>query len=136
MVKERLKFIAHSPVLFTSAQYGRGIEHVLSEAMEIWNERQKMLPNSVIDKLVKQATEDHAPPRKGTKRLEIIRAYQDGTNPPSFVFLVNDPKLVHFSYKRYLENRLRQTFGFFGTSLNFSFRKAPRRNPGRVQVTQ
>lgn len=136
MVKERLKFTSHSPVLFTSAKNGHGVEQVISKAMEIWNERQKLLPNSVIDKLIKQAMEDHAPPRKGTKRLEIIRAYQDGINPPSFVFLVNDPALVHFSYKRYLENKLRQTFGFFGTSLNFSFRKAPRRKTGKTQVAR
>jgi GTP-binding protein len=133
MARERLKFISHSPVLFTSAKYGRGIEQVLSNALEIWSERQKQLPNSVIDKLVKQAMEDHAPPRKGTRRLDIIRAYQDGTNPPSFIFLVNDPALVHFSYKRYLENKLRQTFGFFGTSLNLIFKKAPRRRPGKAQ---
>jgi GTP-binding protein len=136
IVRERLKFISHSPVLFTSAKYGHGVEQVISEAMKIWSERQKLLPNSVIDKLVKQATDEHAPPRKGTKRLEIVRAYQDGINPPSFVFLVNDPKLVHFSYRRYLENKLRQTFGFFGTSLNFSFRKAPRRKPGKAQVAR
>ena len=136
MVRERLKFVSHSPVLFTSAINGQGVEQVIVEALEIWTERQKLLPNSVIDKLVKQAMEDHAPPRKGTKRLEIIRAFQDGTNPPSFAFLVNDPKLVHFSYKRYLENKLRQTFGFFGTSLHFSFRKAPRRRPRKAQVTQ
>jgi GTP-binding protein len=136
MVRERLKFISHSPVLFTSAKNGQGVERVVKKALEIWHERQKLLPNSVIDKLVKQAIEDHAPPRKGTKRLEIIRAYQDGINPPSFVFLVNDPTLVHFSYKRYLENKLRQTFGFFGTSLNFSFKKAPRRRYGKAQVAQ
>jgi GTP-binding protein len=134
MARERLKFVSHSPILFTSAKFGRGVEQVLSNALEIWTERQKQLPNSVIDKLVKQAMEDHAPPRKGTRRLDIIRAYQDGINPPSFIFLVNDPALVHFSYKRYLENKLRQTFGFFGTSLKLIFKKAPRRRPGKAQV--
>ena len=73
------------------------------------------------------------PPRKGLRRLEVIRAYQDGVNPPSFAFLVNDPKLVHFSYQRYLENKLRQTFGFYGTSLRFLFKKAPRRKFTRVK---
>ena len=79
------------------------------------------------DKLIKEAFKSHLPPRIGLKRLDIVRAYQTGINPPSFTFLVNDPKLVHFSYRRYLENRLRQTFGFTGTSLQLVFKKAPRR---------
>jgi GTP-binding protein len=61
------------------------------------------------------------------KQLEIFRAYQAGTGPPSFTLLVNDPELVHFSYQRYLENKLRQTFGFSGTSVRLLFRRAPSR---------
>ncbi len=126
-VRKRLKFIAHVPILCVSAKYGHGVDKIVPRALEVWQERQKQLPNSVIDKLIKQAVMTQAPPRKGLKRLEVIRAYQSGTNPPSFAFLVNDPALVHFSYQRYLENKLRQTFGFSGTSLRFFFKKAPRR---------
>ncbi len=131
-LRQRLKFVAHMPILFVSAKLGQGVNRIIPTALEIWRERQKQLPDSVIDKLVKQALLNHAPPRKGLKRLEVIRAYQNGTNPPSFFFLVNDPKLVHFSYQRYLENKLRQTFGFSGTSLRFLFKKAPRRKPAKV----
>jgi GTP-binding protein len=131
-VRQRLKFAAHVPILFVSAKFGQGVDRIIPTAMEIWQERQKQLPDSVIDKLIKQAVSSHAPPRKGLRRLEVIRAYQDGVNPPTFSFLVNDPKLVHFSYQRYLENKLRQTFGFSGTSLRFLFKKAPRRKPKRV----
>lgn len=131
-VRQNIKFAAHVPILFTSAKVAQGIDRIIPTAMEIWRERQKQLPDSVIDKLVKQAISSHAPPRKGLRRLEVIRAYQDGVNPPSFSLLVNDPKLVHFSYQRYLENKLRHTFGFSGTSLRFRFKKAPRRKPGRV----
>jgi len=131
--RQRLKFIAHAPVVHVSSKYGAGVDKVIPAGMEVWQERQKQLPNTVIDKLIKQAVENHAPPRKGLKRLEVIRAYQDGVNPPSFAFLVNDPKLVHFSYQRYLENKLRQTFGFYGTSLRFLFKKAPRRKPAMAK---
>jgi GTP-binding protein len=131
-IKQRLKFIAHVPILFVSAKFGQGTNKIIPTAMDIWQERQKQLPDSVIDKLIKQAVSSQAPPRKGLRRLEVFRAYQDGVNPPSFSFLVNDPKLVHFSYQRYLENKLRQTFGFSGTSLRFLFKKAPRRKPGKV----
>jgi GTP-binding protein len=131
-VRQRGKFLAHVPILFISAKFGQGIDSIIPTALEIWQERQKQLPDSVIDKLIKQAVSSLAPPRIGLRRLEVIRAYQNGVNPPSFFFLVNDPRLVHFSYQRYLENKLRQTFGFSGTSLRFLFKKAPRRKPVKV----
>jgi GTP-binding protein len=131
-VRERFPFLDYAPVLYVSAQNGYNIEKVIPRVLTIWHERQKQLPNSVIDKLIKQAVMNQAPPRKGFKRLEIIRAYQNGVNPPSFLFLVNDPTLLHFSYERYLENKLRQTFGFSGTSLRFAFKKAPKRKAEKI----
>jgi GTP-binding protein len=131
-VRQRLKFATHIPILFVSAKFGQGVNKIIPTAMEIWQERQKRLPDSVIDKLIKQAVSSHTPPRKGVRKLEVIRAYQNGINPPTFSFLVNDPKLVHFSYQRYLENKLRQTFGFSGTSLRFLFKKAPPKKPRKV----
>jgi GTP-binding protein len=127
LVDRRMKFIAHAPILFVSALTGLGVKNIIPVALEAWDERQKKLPDDVIDALIKEAVASHAPPPRGTKRLEVYRAYQGGTNPPSFTFLVNDPLLVHFSYQRYLENRLRQTFGFYGTSLKLLFKKASRR---------
>jgi GTP-binding protein len=85
-----------------------------------------------VDKLIKEAVTAHTRPRKGLKQLEVIRAYQAGINPPSFALLVNDPELIHFSYQRYLENRLRQTFGFSGTSLRLFFKKAKTRKREKV----
>jgi GTP-binding protein len=128
-VRKHMKFASHVPVVFTSALHNTGVDGIMPLVMQIWEERHKQLPNSVIDKLVQDAVISHAPPRKGNRRLDIIRAYQDGINPPSFSFLVNDPALAHFSYQRYLENRIRQTFGFSGTSLRLFFKKAPRRRP-------
>jgi GTP-binding protein len=134
-VDHSLKFIAHAPVLFISALTGNGVKKVLPEAMEAWRQRQKKMPDEVIDKLIQDAVSSHAPPPKGTKRLEVYRAYQSGNNPPSFIFMVNDPMLVHFSYERYLENRLRQTFGFAGTSLKMQFKKASRK-PRKIGGTK
>ena len=134
MVKERIKFISHAPVLFVSSKERTGIDKIIPEAMKIWLERQKQFPDGVIDKLIKGTFEEHAPPRKGLRRLKIIRAYQDGINPPSFSFLVNDPELVHFSYKRYLENRLRHTFGFSGTALQLKFKKAWIGKPSTIRL--
>jgi len=127
-IDRRMKFVAHAPVLFVSALTGLAVKKIIPVALEAWGERQKQLPDPVIDKLIHTAVQSHAPPPKGTRRLEVFRAYQGGTNPPSFTFLVNDPKLVHFSYERYLENKLRQTFGFSGTSLKLLFKKTSKRS--------
>ena len=127
-VDKRMKFLAHAPILFVSALTGLGVKNIIPVALEAWDERQKLLPDDVIDKLIKEAVASHAPPPRGTRRLVVYRAYQGSNNPPSFTFLVNDPLLVHFSYERYLENRLRQTFGFYGTSLKLTFRKAPKKS--------
>jgi GTP-binding protein len=127
-IVRRLKFMAYAPLIFTSAKTGKNVGKIIPAALEVWQQRQQQLANSVVDKFIKNAVDEHAPPSKGLRQLEVIRSYQDGINPPSFVFLVNDPELVHFSYQRYLENRLRETFGFQGTSIRFSFRKAPRRH--------
>jgi GTP-binding protein len=132
-IKQRLKFMAHVPVLYVSAKFGRGVNQIISRALEVWQERQKQLPDPVVDKLIKDAVMAHTRPRKGLKQLEIIRAYQAGINPPSFALLVNDPELVHFSYQRYLENKLRQTFGFSGTSLRLLFKKVKSRKRHKVR---
>lgn len=132
-IGQRLKFMPQVPILYVSAKLGQGVDKVLPQALQVWQERQKQLPDPVINTLIKEAVIAQAPPRVGLKRLEIIRAYQAGVNPPRFIFMVNDPKLIHFSYHRYLENKLRQTFGFSGTPLQLIFKKAPKKQLGRVR---
>ena len=126
-IQQRLKFMSHVPVLFLSAKFKRGVDEVIPKALEVWREGQKQLSDPVVDKFIKQAVMAHTRPRKGLRQLEVFRAYQAGTKPPSFTLLVNDPELVHFSYQRYLENKLRQTFGFSGTAVRLFFRRAPSR---------
>jgi len=72
--------------------------------------------------MVKEAVAAHLPPKKGGKHLKILNARQTGVNPPTFVFYVNDAKLAHFSYRRYLENKLRHFFGFQGTPIHLLFK--------------
>jgi GTP-binding protein len=78
---------------------------------------------SELNKAVLDAVAAHSPPSKRGKRLKFYYATQVGVAPPSFVFFVNEPELVHFSYKRFLENRLREAFGYEGTPLRMSFRR-------------
>jgi GTP-binding protein len=75
-----------------------------------------------LNEAVQETVASHAPPSVKGRRFRIYYATQTGTHPPTFVFFVNDPKLLHFGYERYLENRLRATFGFEGTPLRLYFR--------------
>jgi len=133
-VEQRLRFVSYTPIIYISAKLGQGINRILPQAWEIWQERQKRIPQSEVDDLVKQAVSSHPPPRTGSRRLHIVRAYQDESQPATFILQVNDPKLVHFSYQRYLENKLRQGFDFRGVPLKLIFTKATRKINKKIEV--
>lgn len=121
-IGKKLKFMSYAPVVYTSAKLGRGVDRVIPEAFEVYRERQKRIPTTEVNDLVQRAVAAHTLPRKGKKQLKILYATQAEVNPPTFVFFVNDPSLIHFSYRNYLENKLRQSFGFDGTPLRFVFK--------------
>ncbi len=124
-VRERLHFMPYVPVCFTSALTGEGIDELLDTALSLWQERQQRVPFRELQYLLADAVSSHSPPsQRGNirNRLRIRRVRQVGVNPPTFVFSVNDPKLLHFSYQRYLENRIRSRFGFDRTHLRLIFR--------------
>ena len=121
-IRGQFRFVPYAPVLYTSALLGQGVDEVIPLAKEVYNERLKRLPTAQVNNVVQQAVAGHSPPRKGRRQLKILHATQAEVNPPTFVFFVNDARLVHFSYRRYLENRLRQAFGFVGTPLRFVFK--------------
>jgi GTPase len=133
-LERRLRFASYTPTIYISAKLGQGINRILPQAWEIWQERQKRLPQSEVDDLIKQAVSGYPPPRTGSRRLHVARAYQDESQPATFVLQVNDPKLVHFSYRRYLENKLRQGFGFRGVPLRLIFTKASRKTNKKTGV--
>jgi len=82
----------------------------------------KRLATAEVNDVIQQAVASHVLPRRGPKQLKIFYVTQAEVNPPTFVFFVNDARLVHFSYQRYLEGKLRQAFGFTGTPLRLVFR--------------
>jgi len=123
----RLRFASYATVIYISAKLRQGTDGILPLAWKIWQERQKRIPEAEVDELVKRVVSSYPPPRTGSRRLRIVRAYQDEAQPATFVLHVNDPKLVHFSYRRYLQNKLRQDFGFRGVPLKLIFTKAGRK---------
>jgi len=121
-IRKKLKFMSYAPLVYTSAKFGQGVDRVMPQAFEVYEERQKRIPTTEVNNVVQQAVAAHNLPRRGKKQLKILYATQAEVNPPTFVFFVNDPSLIHFSYQHYLENRLRQAFGFAGTPLRFVFK--------------
>lgn len=121
-VRHRLRFLDYVPVLFISATSGQRVHQVLPTALDVYTARFKRIPTGELNRLVQDAVARHAPPSKGGRRLKFFYATQADVDPPTFVFFVNDPKLMHFSYERFLENHIRRRHAFLGTPLRFRFR--------------
>jgi len=123
VVKEEMKFMAYAPVLTVSAKTGRNVDKILPLVDRVYESRVNRVPTSELNQMINKAVADHAPPTIRRRRLKILYVTQADINPPTFVFFVNDPRLLHFSYERYLENKLRETFGFEGTAIRLVFRR-------------
>ena len=127
-VRRALRFIGYVPLLFTSATTGQRVTKILDTAMAIAREREKRVPTPTINAAMQEAFVKQPPPSARGKTLKLLYVTQAGVKPPTFVFFVNDPRLVHFSYMRYLENEIRARFGFEGTPIRTIFK--PRSEKG------
>ncbi len=126
-VRQELRFLDYVPVLFISAKTGQRVHQVLPTALQVHEERLYRIPTGELNRIIREAVDAHAPPSKAGRRLKIYYVSQVRTDPPTFLFHVNDPDLVHFTYARYLENRIREHHAFLGTPLHLKFRARPRR---------
>ena len=122
-ILQRLKFFPGIPILFISAQFGGGVDQVLPAAKKVFKDRQKRLPTALLNEEVGRILAAHSPPSVRGRQLKVSYVTQAEVSPPTFVFFVNDPKLLHFSYQRYLENKLREAFGFGGIPLKLVFKR-------------
>lgn len=122
MASEALDFMPYAPILFISAKHGQRVNQVLEQALVVVNERERRIPTAQINKMLREAVAKHPPPSRPAKWMKFYYGTQVDVNPPTFVFFCNDPKAIHFSYRRYLENQLRAEFGFIGTPIRMSFR--------------
>jgi GTP-binding protein len=121
-IRSQLRFVSHAPILYTSAMLGEEVDRVMPEAFGVYQERLKRLPTTVVNSVVQEAVAAHHPPRVGGRQLKILYATQAEVNPPTFVFFVNEAKLISASYRNYLENKLRKAQGFKGTPLRLIFK--------------
>lgn len=125
-VRQELNFMDYVPVLFISALTGQRVDRVLPEALRVQEERLVRLSTSQLNRILQQAQERHAAPSHAGRQLKIYYATQVRSEPPTFLIYVNDPKLAHFTYLRYLENQIRENHPFTGTPIRLVLR--PRRS--------
>ena len=122
-IKEILSFMPYAEILFISAETGQRM-HKLFEVIEVVIQNQNMrISTGVLNEIMAEATALQQPPSDKGKRLKLFYITQVAVKPPTFVIFVNDKELMHFSYTRYIENKIREAFGFTGTSLKFIIRE-------------
>ncbi len=120
--KDALDFMPYAPLTFISAKYGQRVEQVMSTALEVVTERERRVSTSQLNKMLRDAVAAHPPASKHGKWIRFYYGTQADVAPPTFIFFCNEPKLIHFSYRRYLENKLREEFSFTGCPVRISFR--------------
>jgi GTP-binding protein len=122
-IKETLSFMPYAEILFMSAETGQRL-HKLFETIEVVIQNQNLrIATGVLNEILMEATALQQPPSDKGKRLKLYYITQVAVKPPTFVIFVNDKELMHFSYTRYIENKIREAFGFSGTSLKFIIRE-------------
>lgn len=122
-IAQELSFMSYAPSVFISVLQGQRLNNVIDMVKYVSEKRALRVPTGQINSLIQDATMMKQPPSDKGKRLKIYYVTQVGVKPPLFSFKINDRKLMHFSYARYLENKIREGFGFEGTSIKFVFRE-------------
>lgn len=121
-IRSQLDFIAYAPIVFVSAKTHQRVRNVIEQALQVRESFRLRVPTHELNELVREATMRHAPAGKGKRVLKFFYVTQPEASPPTFVFFVNDKRLVHFTYQRFLENQLRERWGFVGAPLRLFFK--------------
>src|SRR5512143_824027 len=117
VIQHELNFMDYVPILFISAKTGQRVDQVLPLALRVQEERLARLTTSKLNQVIQNAQDLHAHPSKAGRALRMYYGTQVRSDPPTFMIYVNDPSLMHFSYVRYLENKIREEYGFLGTPI-------------------
>ncbi len=128
-LRSEFRFVPHAPVVVVSAKTRQGVHRVLPVALEVVGQRRIRVPTNELNRVLREAFLERPPPSYKGKRLSLKFATQAASDTPTFVLFVNDVGLLHFSYRRYLENRIRGHFGFAGNPIRIVLRAGdpPRR---------
>ena len=121
-IRQALNFLPFVPLLFISAKTGQRVNKIMELIVEVFEARFRRILTGQLNRLMRDAISRHPPPQKGGIRVKFAYVTQATVDPPTFVFFVNKPDWVHFTYQRYLENRIREEFPFPGTPIRLVFR--------------
>jgi GTPase len=128
VLQNKLSFMSYAPYLFISAKTGQRVQKVLEMVKLCYDNYCKRIKTGVLNDVISKAVMMKEPPVVGVKRLKIYYVTEAEPKPPTFIFFVNDPNCTHFSYTRYLENQLRESFDFTGTGIKIEFRERKEKN--------
>lgn len=130
-LQSRLRFSPWALFTFMSALENRGIAEVLTLAAQVRESRRLRVPTPELNALLKKAMQTHVPPVVHSKRVKLFYATQAGVDPPTFILFVNDPSIIHFSYRRFLERTIRDAYDFSGTAIKMVFKSRSEDDPSR-----
>ncbi len=122
LMRAEFQFLSYVPIVFLSAKTKKRIHTLMPEIKKVYDNSRKEIKTSVLNNVIRDAVILHEPPSYKGKRLKIYFVSQQGIEPPKFTFSVNSKNLVHFSYERYLENKIRESFDLEGTPIEFEFK--------------
>lgn len=127
-MRSRVRFVPWAMVGYISALEAKGLDHLLSLAVDAREARRRRVPTGELNAVLTKAMREHVPPLVHNRRFKLLYATQAGIDPPAFILFVNDPTLVHFSYRRYLERVVREAYDFEGTAIKLVFRSRSEEN--------
>ncbi|PBF71818.1 ribosome biogenesis GTPase Der [Clostridioides difficile] len=122
-IKEKFPFMMYAPIVFVSAKTNQRMNKILDTVEYVSNEHSKRISTSALNEVIGEAVMLNQPPSDKGRRLKIYYGTQTDIRPPKITLFINDKDLTHFSYQRYLENKIRENFGFEGTSITFEYRQ-------------
>lgn len=126
-IRDMFPFMLYAPILFVSAKTNQRMNKILETIKIISNEHSKRIPTGTLNDVIGEAVLLNQPPSDKGRRLKIYYGTQTYVKPPNFTLFINDKELTHFSYQRYLENKIRENFGFEGTPIRFNYREKERK---------
>ncbi len=122
-VRKAFNYLDYAPIVFLSALDNKRVHTLFPAILQAYDAQQRRISTSVLNDVINDAVAMFPPSEFNGGKIKIYYSSQVGINPPTFAFFVNEPKYLHFSYHRYLENQIRKNFDFFGTPIKFEFRK-------------
>lgn len=120
--REAFDFVPYAPIAFTSAETGQRVSQIIEVALTVMAERTRRVSTGELNRLIKDLVNRHPPASRPGKWVKFYYATQAAVEPPTFIIFCNEPENVHFSYRRYIENHIREEYGYLGTPIVLRFR--------------